>query len=275
MSMIYQPKLSVIVPSKNSRINLGRLFTSLGNQGFKNFEIIVNDSLKTSDGTSELVKTFADSLRIIYFKENYSMAQARLVGARHANSPLLLHLDSDMQLQTNLIEQCVEFMASYDALVIPEESIGEGYWGKCKVLEKNLYQGIVQMESVRCIKRDLYEAVGGHDPELIFSEDKDLDIRIRKHGARIGRTFAKIIHNEGNPKFSDLINKKRLYSNTAPEFRRKHPEHYAWQVNPINRYIIFLRNYRYLFQDLPHYLGLYVLKTMEYTLSGFSYLFNI
>lgn len=267
-----KPILSVIIPTRNSALHLGRMLESLKLQTYTNFEIIINDSPDTSDNTPNLIERYRNQLDILYIRENDSMAQARLVGTRHTRSSIFLHLDSDMQLEHNLIEQCVDLNAKYDALVIPEQSIGNGYWGKCKVLEKQFYQGVVQMESIRCMKKNIYNKVGGHDPNLVFSEDKDLDIRIRKINSHIGYTQAKIIHNEGNPKLSDLINKKRVYSDTASKFHIKHPGHYAWQVNPINRYIIFLRNYRYLFKDPYHYLGLYILKTMEYAVSGLSFL---
>ena len=53
-------------------------------------------------------------------------------------------------------------------------------------------------ESARFIKSAVYESIGGHNPKMVLSEDKDLDLRIRKAGYKVGRINEPIYHNEGN-----------------------------------------------------------------------------
>ena len=135
--------VSIIVPTYNSSSNLKIMFYSLLKSKYKNFEIVINDDKRTNDSTEELIKTFRKKLKIIYKKENISMAQGRKKGVEFSKGKILLHLDSDMKIESNLLGECVKLINSkYDALVIPEESYGTSFWAECKWLEKKCYEGI-------------------------------------------------------------------------------------------------------------------------------------
>lgn len=263
-----KPLISIIVPTYNSESNLMRFLKSCREQSIKDFEIIINDDPRTSDRTLNVIESYMGELNIKYINSNISMAQGRLEGARVSNSSILLHLDSDMELSRNLVKECLSLVpAKYDALVIPEESVGTTFWAKCKRLEKKCYDNNDMIESVRCMTKESYYASGAHNPDMIFSEDKDLDIRIRSVGYRIGRTESMIFHNEGELKLIKTLRKKLIYSNTANLFSAAHPQHFKWQSNPINRYILFAKNYEYFFKEPLVYIGLYYMKTLEYMFS--------
>jgi arabinofuranan 3-O-arabinosyltransferase len=260
-----KPTLSVIIPTRNSALHLGKMMESLKLQTYTNFEIIINDSPDTSDNTSNLIEHFRDQLNIIYIQENDSMAQARLIGAKHARSSIFLHLDSDMILEPDVIRDCIQgIFSGYDALVIPEISFGVSFWAQCKVLEKQIYQNVQELESVRCISKEKYYFVGGHDPEMVFSEDKDLDLRIRNAGSRIGRINNYIRHDEGNLSLLESSYKKLYYSHTANMFATKHPDAYRWQSNIFIRYWLFLKNINLWYKRPLLFFGLIILKTSEY-----------
>ncbi len=195
-----QPVISIIVPTKNSESNLQSLFNSLVASDFKDFEIIINDDVTSNDNTNSLVSEFkGKGIRAKYLKENKSMAQGRLVGAHFAKGSILLHLDSDMEVTPKLLAEIADKMkGGSDALVIPEESFGTTFWARCKWLEKKCYEGVEEIESLRAINRELYVKLEGHDESMVFSEDKDLDIRARAAGARVGRTSCILKHNEGD-----------------------------------------------------------------------------
>lgn len=240
---------------------------------FKDFEIIVNDEVRSTDKLKSVCGEYEKKgLRITYIKENRSMAQGRKHGAQEAHGIFLLHLDSDMQLTPSLLDECITKSKNYDALVVPEESFGTTFWARCKWLEKKCFQGVEQLESLRFIKKAIYDTLGGHDERMVFSEDKDFDLRVRKAGYTIGRTVSHLKHNEGALSLLKTLKKKTGYSKTANIFAEAHPEHFRWQANPLHRYAIFIRNSKYLFSHPLLYIGMVWMKTCEYAFGGFGIL---
>lgn len=268
--------VSIIVPTKNSAANLNDFLASIKQQDYLNIEVIVNDDKTSMDTTQEVVKKYqAVGMNISYIQENISMAQGRKEAAKYANGEVLMHLDSDMKLEPGLVTESVSIIEDgADALVIPEESFGVGFWAKCKWLEKKCYEGVEQIESLRCLKTSVYNAVGGHNPALVFSEDKDLDIRVRKARYKVGRTSGHILHNEGRISLLETARKKMSYSGTLNKFAELHPTEFRWQVNIFNRYLIYLRNIRYLFTNPLLYLGIIFMKTCEFGAGAFGMLFR-
>lgn len=280
-----QTKVSIIIPNKNSAHMMKDFFESALLSTYKNFEIIVNDDVTSSDNLQTLCEEYkTKGLNIIYLRENISMAQGRKSGSKHATGYILLHLDSDMRISKGLLSECVEKINSgYDALVIPEDSYGEGFWAKVKWLEKKCYQGVEWMESLRCVKKDVYEKLGGHNEQMVFSEDKDFDIRVHNAGYKIGRTESIIRHYEGKLTFWKTISKKQNYSKTSDVFQNnnsinfKYSISYFWQYwfyLTFKRYFIFIKNYKYIFTHPILYLGLWIMKTGEYAAAALGILKN-
>lgn len=260
-----QPLVSVIIPTYNSANNLEVLLDSFKKSDNKNFEIIINDDKGTNDNTVEVVKKFKDILKIIYIQENYKMAQARKQWVRYANWDILFHIDSDMKVTEWLIWEIIELMQIYDALIIDEESYWSTFWAKCKWLEKRCYRWIREIESLRVVKKSIYEELDGHNEKMIFSEDKDFDIRVQKKWCSIGRVRKNFLwHNEWNLKLFKTLKKKKWYSSTANIFALEHPNEYKWQINILNRYMIYFKNIKYLFKYPFIYLGMILMKTLEF-----------
>ncbi|SDT46803.1 glycosyltransferase family 2 protein [Actinoplanes derwentensis] len=264
--MTRAPAISVVVPAYNSAPLLREFLDSLTASGHRDFEIIVNDDVRSSDGTPALVGEFQRrGLRVRYLKENRSMAQGRRRGAAEATGDILLHLDTDMTVTPGLLGECAALLASrYDALVIPEESFGTTFWARCKWLEKKCYDGVTQIESLRCLRRDVYEKLGGHDERMVFSEDKDLDLRVRAAGFRVGRTREFLRHNEGALRLTQTLRKKLGYTHTADVFAEVHPEAFRWQINILHRFALYLRNIHYLRTHPLLYVGMWVMKAGEF-----------
>lgn len=101
---------------------------------------------------------------------------------------------------------------------------------------------------------------------MVFSEDKDLDIRVKEAKYRVGRVQINFLwHNEGDLHLWKTLMKKLGYSNTANIFASVHPEHFRWQVNIFYRYIIYIKNIKYLFNHPILYIGMIWMKTLEFT----------
>ena len=78
------------------------------------------------------------------------MSQARNIAADKASGNLILSLDSDMEFTPRVVEECInKVTAGYDAVIIPEVSVGFGFWAKCKALEKSCYIGAREFSCAR------------------------------------------------------------------------------------------------------------------------------
>lgn len=260
--------LSIIVPTYNSKENIQVLLHSLQNSVDKRFEVIINDDKNSKDNIQEILREYTQ-LEIRYLQKNVSMAQARKSAAAYAKGKYLLHLDSDMEVSRKLIGEIITLLdTTYDALVIDENSVGDSFWARCKGLEKKFYTGVEEMESLRAVKKAVYKTLGGHDKRMVFSEDKDFDLRVRNAGYLVGRAKNTIIHHEGKLSLFATCLKKMKYSATANIFFKKHPKEAAWQANILNRYIIFLKHGNYFLVDPVLFTGMIFMKNVEVLCGG-------
>jgi len=257
--------ISVIVPTYNSEKNLKDFLDSFLESNFTDFEIIINDDKRTNDNTEQLIKLYKSKLNIVYLRENIKMAQARKQWTKYAKWEILVHLDSDMKVTKWLLGEIVDKIKKYDALIIPEESFWTTFWAKCKWLEKKMYKWVREIESLRVIKKEIYDKLWWHDEKMVFSEDKDFDLRVQQAGYNIWYIEENFLwHNEWDLKLFKTLLKKKWYSNTANIFAEKHPKAYRWQINIFNRYLIFFKNIKYFFKHPLLYIWTIYMKTMEF-----------
>jgi len=99
-----KPLISVITLTYNRGHLLPRVWQSLMQQTFKNFEWIVVDDGST-DNTQKIISFFADSrIRYIRLPENRGLNAARNEGVRAPHAPYLVFLDFDDELVPEALE---------------------------------------------------------------------------------------------------------------------------------------------------------------------------
>jgi arabinofuranan 3-O-arabinosyltransferase len=173
-----------------------------------------------------------------------------------------LFVDSDMILDPRVVAECVELAgAGSEAVVVPEESVGVGFWARCKALERSCYVGDSSIEAARFFAREIFEQAGGYDEELVGGEDWDLHERVRQAGACISRTTATIWHDEGRLELDELLAKKFSYGKTLGRYRRKHPRLARSQLRLFRP--AFLRHRARLLRSPLLTSGMVVMKSAE------------
>jgi glycosyltransferase involved in cell wall biosynthesis len=258
MKLMGKPLVSVVVPTFNSERFLEKCLRSVEAQSYRNVEIIVVDNYSV-DRTREIAE--GAGVKVVLCKAGRS--RARNVGAGYAKGEVFLFVDSDMELTPYVVDECVaKVERGFDAVIIPELSVGEGFWAKCRTLEKLCYIGDDLIEAARLFKRAVFEAAEGYDVGLLFGEDWDINQRIRRKTFRIGRINAFIRHHEGRLSLRDTMLKKRQYGKTLPYYRVKHPREAKQQLRIIR--FSFLRNWKKLANDPIHALGMFLMKTCEF-----------
>ncbi len=263
--------VSVIVPTKNSAKTLGACLESIKNQTYEHIEIIVIDNF-SSDKTPNIAKKYT---KLFYSKGPERSAQ-RNFGVSTATGKYVIIIDSDMNLSSNVIQECVKVMEDnrkITGLVIPEESFGEGFWARCKKLERSFYVGIPYMEAARFFKRSDYLKVGGYNEKMTSGEDWDLSQRIEELG-EIDRVGSFIYHNEGRISLWKSIKKKFYYAEkfTKYKYSNKSAANVSQQTSIIGRYRLFFSNPKRLFKNPIIGIGMLFMKTCEFGFGGAGYL---
>jgi len=253
-----KPLVSVVVPTFNSERFLGRCLASVRAQSYGNVEVVVVDNYST-DKTRSIAEKYG--AKIVLCKAGRS--RARNVGAGYAKGEFVFSVDSDMELTPYVVSECVGRVESgFGAVIVPEFSVGEGFWAKCKALEKACYVGDDTIEAARFFRRGVFEDIGGYDVGLEAGEDWDLNQRVSKAGYQIGRVDAFIKHNEGRLSLRETMFKKHYYGKTLWRYQAKHSEEAKQQLRLIRP--AFVRNWRRITEDPVHALGMFFMKNCEF-----------
>jgi glycosyltransferase involved in cell wall biosynthesis len=253
-------RVSVVVPTRDSALHLGACLESIRAQTHRPLELIVVDNDST-DATRQIAERLADLVSVA----GPERSAQRNLGARRSSGSFLLFIDSDMILERDVVAECVRVAATIDgdvAVVIPELSFGEGFWARCKALEKSCYLGDETIEAARFFSRAAFFKVGGYDIATHAGEDWDLHERVRCAGARIGRTKAMIYHDEGALRLRDVLATKFYYGKSMRTHIARHPELARRQLRLIRP--AFVRNWRLLLADPTAAAGMLAMKSGEF-----------
>jgi glycosyltransferase involved in cell wall biosynthesis len=260
-----EAQVSVIIPTKNSGKTIGDCLTSLKNQTYKNIEILVVDNF-SSDNTAKIVSQFEDVNFSVLEGER---TKAKNLGVSKSHGEFLLFLDSDMVLQPQVIYDCVRLCLSNNSLagvIIPEHSIGDGFWVKVRDYERSLYAG-TEIESPRFFRKKFVTQVGGFDEDIVTYEESTLPFKIQCIGMKVNaRINSYIFHNEEGFRIGGWLQKKYYYSGTADLYSKKYRNLAKLQLSIQYRLKIILGNgnWKYLVKHPLLSGGLFILKSLEF-----------
>lgn len=235
-------KASVIIPTYNQVDLLRECLRSLESQTIdrEDFEVIVvNDG--SEDGTSSFLEAYSPgmNLKVINHPRNLGRAAARNSGAKEASGELLICLDGDSTVEPGFIAEHLKGCGAGKGSVCignvrvpPEEErvpfktylTTRGVHklkGGEEVPFRYLASGNVSL------KRELFELVGGFDPQFSFYGGEDLDLGIRLHELGVEFRFlpAAISYHHLHDDMETSVKKKYIFGNRAlPLVIRKHRE---------------------------------------------------
>jgi len=261
--------VSVIITTKNEAQYIASCLDSVKSQTYKHIEIIVIDN-HSSDNTKKIARQYTS----LVFDAGPERSAQRNFGARKAKGEYVLFLDADMILGADVVRECVQKSKTYRALVIPEKSVGVGFWAACKALERSCYEGVEWMEAARYYQRETFRLLGGYDEKLTGPEDFEFAQRLRaKFGSgSTGRIRSYILHDEGNLQLGSLLQKKYYYGKRMDRYRKlsESRKYFHKQSNIFARYILFFQHPSMFIQDPIHSVGVFVMKTLEMIALGYG-----
>ena len=257
-------RVSVIIPTRNSARTIAKCLDSIKGQTYKNIEIFVIDSF-SSDNTSEIASRFNATIFLL----DSERARAKNFGISKASGEFLLFVDSDMILQPNVVEECVRIWSANRkivAVIIPERSIGSGFWVRVRDFERNLYKGS-KVESPRFFVKKFVSQVGGFDEEIVAYEESTLPQKLEAIGMDISaRATSLILHDEEGFSLLRWLHKKRYGGETGRLYSKKYSKYAKMQFSISYRTRIFLENgnWKILIRHPLLSTGVFILKTLEY-----------
>ena len=189
-------KVSIVLPTYNRAYCLKDAVTSVLQQTYTSFELILVDDGST-DGTQELIAGFSDP-RIRYFKTslNQGAAAARNYGIRQVQSRYLAFQDSDDKWHPDKLEKQMKALdeagekagfcyheISYDmgenkSYILPAREL-EPEKKTGNIYKQLLWDNLVDCPSI-LVKMNCIQKVGAFDEQLKALEDYDLALRLAR-----------------------------------------------------------------------------------------------
>lgn len=190
------PRLSVIVPVFNGRLQLPRCLEALSRSGFEDFEVLVVDDC-SSDNTREIVERWG--ARYLRTPRRVGPGAARNLGVRHAHGEIVVFIDADVVAPPGALGLIAgDFERDHELAAVFGSYDDAPAWSDFLSQYKNLMHHYVhQTASERAItfwagcgavRRETFLEFGGFDPEKYSQpsiEDIELGFRMSQAGRRI------------------------------------------------------------------------------------------
>ncbi len=263
--------VSVIIPTFNCQDVLQDCLDSVKKQTYNPIEIIIVDSFST-DNTARIAKKYGKVYsygRDPKQKNIFAVPYQRNYGAKMAKGEYVYYVDSDMRLPTRAVEACVKLIEKKqaDAVVVPEEAYGEGFWAKCRTLEKACYNAVSHSytDSARFVRKKIWDGLGGLDETLGGGDDWDFQHRLDIYGYKTVKSSVHIFHYDGHHTLSKILKKEFVYGKNAFDYFKKYSNNKIYLIKQFS----FLRkdflvNSKRLLRDPIHAVGMFIMKTIEY-----------
>jgi len=176
------PKISVVIPFKNSEAVLHRCLAAIYDSSSLPYEVIVVDD-HAEDGSVGIAESFPCIL--LHNTNNYGVASARNLGADEASGDIILFIDSDIMLKKNTIEKLLLCYKRFDmdgaVGVLSADIEFSGFYSQYKNLWMRYTYLRMQGEfppfysSVASIKRTAFEKTDGFSEKYRKPDVEDTD----------------------------------------------------------------------------------------------------
>src|SRR3989344_1488598 len=99
-------RVSVIIPNWNGKDLLKTCLTSLQEQTFKDFEVVMVDN-GSGDGSLEYIQKNFPKVKVVILDKNYGFAKAVNMGIKSSESEYLFLLNNDTEVNRDCLKHLV------------------------------------------------------------------------------------------------------------------------------------------------------------------------
>lgn len=220
-SLHKEPKVTIIIPTKDNKELLHRCITSIKNKtSYKNYEIIIIDNNSTKEETLSYLKSLPHT--VIKYDSQFNFSKMNNLAVAHATGDYLLFLNDDTApLEPNWLSEMVSICEQNDIGVVGAKLVhgnntiqhagiallktgagfhplqgkdanSLGYFGFLNVIRDcSAVTGACLL-----IKKNIFDKIGGFDNNFdLYYGDTELCLKVRYYGSSVVYTpFAKLLH---------------------------------------------------------------------------------
>lgn len=237
-----QPFFSIIIPTLNEEIYIPKLLTSLANQSYRNFEIIIVDGQST-DNTLKIIDTFKNKQNniVVYKSNKKNVSYQRNQGAKESRGNYLIFSDADNQYSKHFFLELSHILNKNPQLFFttwfkPDQSniwsiLFSFFWNLIVELKNKTKHPLVIGAFVGCKKSAFYQ-IGKFNENLKYGEDKRFSEDARLAGIKLKifkkPTFIMCLRRiRKNGIFNSVINyiklNYRYYHNKKIDYEKDYP----------------------------------------------------
>jgi glycosyltransferase involved in cell wall biosynthesis len=197
------PTVSVIVPVFNRATTVARAVDSVLRQTYSDFEVVAVDDCSTDDSASVIRSIQDERIRVVVSERNLGIAGARNLGVANSRGHWVAFQDSDDEWLPRKLER------QMDLLSRPGQSNFAVYCGMLRlgrldagnrrriemdyvphpsvdrvdgdILDALLDRSFVSTQTL-VVRRDIFDELGGFDPDMPVLVDYDFAVRLARLG---------------------------------------------------------------------------------------------
>ncbi len=195
--------ISIVITVRNEGKNLAQLFSTLENQEGP-FEVVIVDS-DSSDNTPDIISSHKGKINIKHIVKKSTRGEGRNIGVRNSTYENIVFTDGDVTVNREFLKAYRQkFVSGFN--LIAGEVVPEGV-EKFKLDRVKLFYRefeITHPSANLGYSKELFDSLGGFDPEFVTAEDIDLNLRAVKAGAR--HTFCPdcVVHNKTRENYNQF-----------------------------------------------------------------------
>ncbi|MHB1568010.1 MAG: glycosyltransferase family 2 protein [Solirubrobacteraceae bacterium] len=212
------PQVSVVMPVRDGAEHLEDAARSILSQTLTDLELVIVDD-GSRDGTRDVMARLRDRDRrvtVVATSGRSGIAHALNEGCAAARGRYLARLDADdISLPTRLEQQVLLLNASHEigivgGQMIATDLVGKDLWQATYPIDDHAIRSMAESAnpfggSTVTMRRDVFEACGGHRESLRYAEDYDLWMRMleRCRGANLAEPVVLYRVHPGQTTFRD------------------------------------------------------------------------
>jgi glycosyltransferase involved in cell wall biosynthesis len=261
------PIVSIIVPTYNSATLLSACLDSISKQNYRNIELIIVDNNST-DNTKMIALKYT---KFVFNKGPERSAQVNY-GVERASGEYVYKVDSDFVLDQEVVSECVnEASTGFDAIVVHNSPDVRVSWiARIRKFEVDMYKYDITHSSARFVRKDVYQKIGGYNPEITAGEDYDFQNKLNRGGYRTGFITAEALHLGEPTKLWPHMKKYFEYGRDFRNYRKANTKESAKQLGFARQ--VYFRNWRKFITQPVTALGFSLYNIAKYSAGGLGYL---